>query len=37
MTYAHAMAHYGMDKLDIRFDMTLKDLSDFAKFTLCVC
>ena len=30
MTYAHAMAHYGVDKPDIRFDMTLKDLSDFA-------
>ena len=30
MTYGHAMAHYGVDKPDIRFDMTLKDLSDFA-------
>ena len=30
MTYAHAMAHYGVDKPDIRFDMTLKDLSGFA-------
>ncbi len=26
----NTMAHYGVDKPDIRFDMTLKDLSDFA-------
>ncbi|HFI0464457.1 TPA: aspartate--tRNA ligase [Streptococcus suis] len=31
MTYQTAMDLYGVDKPDIRFDMTLKDLSDFAK------
>lgn len=31
MTYAHAMEHYGSDKPDIRFEMTLKDLTEFAK------
>ncbi|MCX6112127.1 MAG: aspartate--tRNA ligase [Proteobacteria bacterium] len=27
MSYDHAMAHYGCDKPDLRFDMKLKDLS----------
>lgn len=31
MTYAQAMAEYGVDKPDIRFDMKLTDLSDFAS------
>lgn len=31
MTYADAMARYGSDKPDIRFDMLLTDLSDFAQ------
>lgn len=30
ITYADAMANYGVDKPDIRFDMKLKDLTDFA-------
>lgn len=31
MTYSEAMGRYGSDKPDIRFDMLLTDLSDFAK------
>lgn len=30
MTYAQAMSEYGVDKPDIRFDMKLVDLSEFA-------
>ncbi len=33
ITYAQAMAEYGSDKPDIRYDMKLVDLSDFAKDT----
>jgi aspartyl-tRNA synthetase len=31
MTYAEAMADYGTDRPDLRFDMKLKDISDVAK------
>lgn len=31
MTYAQAMAEYGVDKPDIRFEMKLTDLSEFAQ------
>lgn len=30
MTYAEAMADYGIDRPDLRFDMKLKDISDIA-------
>lgn len=30
MTYAQAMAEYGIDRPDLRFDMKLKDISDIA-------
>ncbi|MBG9980138.1 aspartate--tRNA ligase [Facklamia lactis] len=33
MTYDQAMSEYGSDKPDIRFEMKLIDLSDFAKTT----
>lgn len=33
MTYADAMANYGTDRPDVRFDLTLKDISDLAKQT----
>lgn len=33
MTYDEAMANYGNDKPDIRFEMTLKDLSEFSQNT----
>jgi len=31
ITYKEAMADYGTDRPDLRFDMKLKDISDFAK------
>jgi aspartyl-tRNA synthetase len=31
MTYARAMADYGVDKPDIRFDLRLKDVTDLAR------
>ncbi|GAA4702639.1 aspartate--tRNA ligase [Kocuria gwangalliensis] len=33
MTYAQAMADYGTDKPDLRFDLTLTDLTDYFKDT----
>ncbi len=42
MTYADAMADYGTDRPDLRFDLKLKDISDLARqtefkvFTSCV-
>jgi aspartyl-tRNA synthetase len=33
MTYQEAMADYGIDRPDLRFDMRLKDISDLAKQT----
>ena len=33
MTYQEAMADYGIDRPDLRFDMKLKDISDLAKQT----
>jgi aspartyl-tRNA synthetase len=33
MSYAEAMADYGIDRPDLRFDMKLKDISDIAKET----
>jgi len=33
MTYKDAMADYGTDRPDLRFDMKLKDISDLAKQT----
>ncbi len=33
MTYHEAMADYGIDRPDLRFDMKLKDISDMAKQT----
>lgn len=33
MTYAEAMADYGIDRPDLRFDMKLKDISDLAGQT----
>ena len=33
MTYQQAMADYGIDRPDLRFDMKLRDISDIAKDT----
>ena len=37
MKYADAMARYGSDKPDTRFEMELTDLSEFAQIVALKC